>query len=493
MGTAASSPAGAACSPADLTARFFAAQAVPHLRDRIIALSSDPRLREIPRGTVALAYSADDPAMAALKRAALLADPKLGAAEQGAVASGVTATTFWGAYFQLIFELSSGVGSGGGAGGPDLAATAATPADDTSLLLFVCQEVFVYKVPLRAAASGHVAASWGLDKPLLEGTFVRVTATDTSFAIAVWQRGSGGGGVNVNAQPQQHSITTLPAREGHKLVAVCEFPVVSGELGVGHFVEPSLDSSRYFVLRVKGAAGGGGLLGLGFREREDAFSFKSSLAEHVAHVSRQRTGAATAAAEAAEAAASNAAAAAAAAATSMPVDGGGGWAHPSIATIPAAPVVSTAFSLQPGQRIVVALPSSSSGSRGAQQQQHAGTNTAHTRGSSGATIEAQPTTTIGGGGGGLRRLAAPPPPPGSAGIKIAPATYNGPPDTPLSAPASATPECSSDAQAEGPPLGTAISTASRADEPLVSTATSAAAGVAIDSDGSDAEWGSFEG
>ncbi len=45
-------------------------------------------------------------------------------------------------------------------------------------------------------------------------------------------------------------------------------------------VEQVTDSSRYFCLRIEDGRGNHAFIGLGFNKREDAFDFKSALADH---------------------------------------------------------------------------------------------------------------------------------------------------------------------------------------------------------------------
>ena len=56
------------------------------------------------------------------------------------------------------------------------------------------------------------------------------------------------------------------------------------------FVEPCTDSSRYFVVRIKDRKSGrNASLGCGFRNREDAFSFRANLEDYFKQTKRKIT------------------------------------------------------------------------------------------------------------------------------------------------------------------------------------------------------------
>ena len=86
---------------------------------------------------------------------------------------------------------------------------------------------------------------------------------------------------------------TLGADSGFELFAVCAIELGTDkerpESGLEHFVEKVQDSSRYFAVRiVDGRSQRSTYVGIGFRERETAFSFSSILQDHVRYVRRQR-------------------------------------------------------------------------------------------------------------------------------------------------------------------------------------------------------------
>lgn len=64
----------------------------------------------------------------------------------------------------------------------------------------------------------------------------------------------------------------------HKLFALCSINLVENDHDMDHYVEAVLDSTRYFVIRVTDEkAGREALIGLGFRDRQEAGDFRAAL------------------------------------------------------------------------------------------------------------------------------------------------------------------------------------------------------------------------
>jgi len=118
--------------------------------------------------------------------------------------------------------------------------------EDFESVLFVCREVNVYKVPPRASLAGYKAQEWGdLAEPLWKGR-MRIIETSKSCAIRLEDANSG------------------------EVFAQAPYDVS------GIAVESTLDSSRYFVLRVEDN-GRKAYIGIGFPERPEAFDFNVAL------------------------------------------------------------------------------------------------------------------------------------------------------------------------------------------------------------------------
>eukprot|EP00922_Rhytidocystis_sp_ex-Travisia-forbesii_P050942 GHVS01075668.1.p1 GENE.GHVS01075668.1~~GHVS01075668.1.p1 ORF type:complete len:367 (+),score=67.81 GHVS01075668.1:187-1287(+) len=121
--------------------------------------------------------------------------------------------------------------------------------DDASLeyVLLNKREVFVYKIPPRSP-QGHRAEDW---KECIWRGKLQVVARDTTCCVKL---------LDINTA---------------KLFAEC--PVAE------HYeqsVERTMDSSRYFVLRVDDGRGRHAFIGMGFDSRNDAFDFNCALSDY---------------------------------------------------------------------------------------------------------------------------------------------------------------------------------------------------------------------
>ncbi|TXT15560.1 hypothetical protein VHUM_00063 [Vanrija humicola] len=118
--------------------------------------------------------------------------------------------------------------------------------DDIESILFIAREVMVYRVPPRTSASGYKAADWNVEEFLWKGR-LRVIEVGSRCDIRLEDATTG----ELFAQTVYSSPWTQ--------------------------VEPVLDSSRYFVLRVEGDGGKRAYIGMGFLERSESFDFQVAL------------------------------------------------------------------------------------------------------------------------------------------------------------------------------------------------------------------------
>jgi hypothetical protein len=135
--------------------------------------------------------------------------------------------------------------------------------------LMAQDEVFVYKVPPLTTSSGYRANDWNLSKPLKEG-------------------------VGFQVERRNNDLYLLFTLENHtKLFALCKIGDDDNAAAAGgtstvttnlhRFVEPVMDSSRYFVCRTTQ----GPLLGFGFRERDVAIDLLANLQQFQKSIRRE--------------------------------------------------------------------------------------------------------------------------------------------------------------------------------------------------------------
>ncbi|CAH8481086.1 unnamed protein product [Heterobilharzia americana] len=121
---------------------------------------------------------------------------------------------------------------------------------DFESVLLVKNEVFVYQIPPRQSNRGYRASDWNLEAPMWTGR-LRVVSKGKDLVIRLEDKNSG------------------------QLYAKC--PVDSFP---GIFVEPVLDSSRYFVIRLVNDDGRSMFTGIGFAERSDSFDLNVAIQDH---------------------------------------------------------------------------------------------------------------------------------------------------------------------------------------------------------------------
>lgn len=134
------------------------------------------------------------------------------------------------------------------------------PANAIQRILFIGSQVHVYQIPPLTSTKGYTAATWTEDpKRHIFTARLRVLETGTD---------------------DDDSDT----KEKVKVDVILEDPA-SGQLFAAApyndpgVIEPALDSSRFFAVRVQDGQGRRAMIGIGFEERPDAFDFGVALQE----------------------------------------------------------------------------------------------------------------------------------------------------------------------------------------------------------------------
>ncbi|KAI9288636.1 hypothetical protein BC943DRAFT_317032 [Umbelopsis sp. AD052] len=130
--------------------------------------------------------------------------------------------------------------------------------DDYESVLLVVRECYVYKIPPRTTARGYRAAEWG------------------DMQAFLWK-----GRLRIIAQGKKCSVRLEDSASGD-LFAICPY-----DPNDTSSVEPVLDSSRYFVLRIENE-GRHAFVGMGFLERSEAFDFNVALQDFVKQINAEK-------------------------------------------------------------------------------------------------------------------------------------------------------------------------------------------------------------
>ena len=133
-------------------------------------------------------------------------------------------------------------------------------------------ECFVYQIPPLRTSEGHRAEDWKLENPLFTG------------ALRVYQRGDALRVIIYRVPP----VSLQPTDDSpHAIFAECQIQISPSERDLLRFVDGVIDSSRYFVLKIRDPQSGrSAYIGVGFRERETAFEFKNCLNDYIRYINR---------------------------------------------------------------------------------------------------------------------------------------------------------------------------------------------------------------
>ena len=123
--------------------------------------------------------------------------------------------------------------------------------------LWTCKECYVYQIPPLKNESGHRANDWNVDKWLWTGR-LRLMSKGTVLKVLLEDATSG------------------------ELFATC--PKKSQD---DKAIDPVVDSRRYFVLRIDDGKGHHAFIGMGFRDRDDAYNFNATMQDHWKSIKRQ--------------------------------------------------------------------------------------------------------------------------------------------------------------------------------------------------------------
>ncbi|KAJ7568967.1 hypothetical protein O6H91_01G055100 [Diphasiastrum complanatum] len=133
--------------------------------------------------------------------------------------------------------------------------------ENTELVLFQAKECYVYIIPPRKSSASYRADDWNVNKWSWEGT-IKVVSKGEDCTIRLEDTATG----------ELYAQAPVRGDQPHPLEAV-------------------IDSSRFFVLRIEDTSSGQSrhaFIGIGFRERPQAYDFQAALYDHVKYLNKKK-------------------------------------------------------------------------------------------------------------------------------------------------------------------------------------------------------------
>ncbi|KAL7554430.1 hypothetical protein ACHAWF_017875 [Thalassiosira exigua] len=142
-------------------------------------------------------------------------------------------------------------------------------------LLLKIDEVFVYRIPPMRSADGHRAEDWNLAKPLQTCSLV-ANRRDNDLCV------------NIMAERPKPGAPAGATESYLFAQSVIQVDFSNPSHKIEHWVNPVVDSSRYFAVRIKDSRSGReAFIGVGFRERTDATNFRMSIEDYINSLKRE--------------------------------------------------------------------------------------------------------------------------------------------------------------------------------------------------------------
>ncbi|KAK8160962.1 adaptin ear-binding coat-associated protein-like protein 1 [Phyllosticta citrichinensis] len=154
------------------------------------------------------------------------------------------------------------------------------PPDAIQRVLYIARQVHVYQIPPATSTKGYNASTWmgPNNERLIFTARLRVLETAIPKSAAAQSTATAGSATQSSAA----GTSSADDREEDVKVDILLEDPATGQLFAGApytspaVVEPTLDSSRFFAVRVVGE-GRKATLGVGFEERSDAMDFNIAL------------------------------------------------------------------------------------------------------------------------------------------------------------------------------------------------------------------------
>ena len=163
------------------------------------------------------------------------------------------------------------------------------PLEESESLLYNVKECYVYQIPPLKSESGHRANDWDVNKWLWSGKLV-VVAKGELLTVRL-EDAQNGELFAACPMPSQDCKASASPRELNPVPSrpPASPPLPSDARRTARVaVDPVVDSSRYFVLRIDDGQGKHAFIGLGFRDRSESYDFNATLQDHWKGIARQR-------------------------------------------------------------------------------------------------------------------------------------------------------------------------------------------------------------